>query len=423
VAYPFGYDKERRRRWALLMLVSGYIAIISFLAALEDLRAQERTHEEAIVRQQLKTSEIDLLPYASRGWNQSDPCVHVRSAAAQVGGRMMMAEAKGRRLISATEFAMMHEQDSIPRLPNGVPMILHQTWWSRKLKEKNLVLSSSWLRCMPDFLHVLWDDDEALQLFKDYRPDLVPMMEGYPYGVQRSDVFRYLVLWVYGGLYTDMDYECIQDITDSEGIGSMQHSVFISAAPNPSVDGLAQNTLMASTRGDPFWNHVLETSHMNCGRMYEPELMIRTLVLLGACDTAFRLRPFFGWTGISVLYTTGPKMLSDAINTYSDPETISLLDVRHYNGQMDRGAKDSSEAAEDLNYPCATHAIHRNAAGWTKGGPFPYTDQRLFGKRIPHRLIAILLTEVLLVCLIIGCRVWWASANLGSLMQKDAKVH
>ena len=36
----------------------------------------------------------------------------------------------------------------------------------------------------------------------------------YPYAVQRWDMIRYLILYEYGGIYADLDYECI-DALDS----------------------------------------------------------------------------------------------------------------------------------------------------------------------------------------------------------------
>lgn len=108
---------------------------------------------------------------------------------------------------------------------------------------------------------------------------------------------------------------------------------------------------------------------------------------------------------------------------------IRLLEVQNYNGQMDRGAKDGFDST-DLRSPYCSrsysisskelpdiHVQHtqyivmqlvgqledltRNKfykeifyAICTNKTVLRYTDQRLFGKRIPHRLVAILLTEV-----------------------------
>eukprot|EP00466_Bigelowiella_natans_P001221 jgi/Bigna1/89081/estExt_fgenesh1_pg.C_430071 len=159
---------------------------------------------------------------------------------------------------------------------------------------------------------------------------------------------------------------------------------------------------MASTRGHPFWAHVLSVSAEQCGRMYEPEFFIRIFVTLRLCTLASRVRKFFGWTGISVLSTTGPRMLSQAYERFPVElrSTVRLLEVEVFNGQMDRGAKDDTASEEgsviqDLRFACAQKSIHRNSAGWTKNSAFPYTgDHTVLGKRLPHRLIAILILEI-----------------------------
>jgi len=376
--------------------LSGYVAIVAFLAAYEDSSYQKKLALEETTRQAAASSTIDLLSFAAEGADPGDPCPYV--ARQRLPDARKLANAAGRKVLSGAEFTNLIQSQklAIKTLPNGIPKIFHQTWWARKVSEGKLRLSASWLRCMPDWIHVLWDDNEVRELFQTEFPEALPLFDGYPYPVQRSDIFRYLVLDVYGGLYADMDYECVRDISGFDGIGG-NRTVYVSGAPNPAVDGFAQNTLMASTPNNPFWPHVMKTASQSCGRMWEPEPMTRILTLLGACSLAYRLRSFMGWTGISVLDTTGPKMVSDAIRTYPrSQDMIGILDTDVFNGQMDRGAKDRDEHAMDRDFPCASKAIHRNSAGWTTNSPFPYTGEHtIMGKRIPHRLIAIIILEVM----------------------------
>ena len=50
----------------------------------------------------------------------------------------------------------------IPTLPNGVPMILHQTWRSHELLPQHKPFFSSWDKFLPDgWIHVLWTDEEV----------------------------------------------------------------------------------------------------------------------------------------------------------------------------------------------------------------------------------------------------------------------
>jgi hypothetical protein len=59
---------------------------------------------------------------------------------------------------------------------------------------------------------ILYDDDDMRKMVQAYRPDLLRTYDGFNHPVERADVWRYLVVWVYGGLYVDSDVECMQSI-------------------------------------------------------------------------------------------------------------------------------------------------------------------------------------------------------------------
>lgn len=44
--------------------------------------------------------------------------------------------------------------------------------------------------------------------------------------MERADVFRYLVLWVHGGYYADVDVECLKPIATYQAMhNAMPHGV------------------------------------------------------------------------------------------------------------------------------------------------------------------------------------------------------
>ena len=56
-----------------------------------------------------------------------------------------------------------------------------------------------------------WREDRCFMAgHAEYRD----VYNSYPYAVQRWDMIRYLILYEYGGIYADLDYECI-DALDS----------------------------------------------------------------------------------------------------------------------------------------------------------------------------------------------------------------
>lgn len=69
-----------------------------------------------------------------------------------------------------------------------------------------------WKEHHPDWGYCFWNK-EAIEKFMDgYFPELIPIYNEFRYLVQRRDAIRYLILYHIGGLYVDLDYECLEPI-------------------------------------------------------------------------------------------------------------------------------------------------------------------------------------------------------------------
>ena len=104
----------------------------------------------------------------------------------------------------------------------SIPRIIHQTWKSRQLPEPFRIFQETWRRCHPDWEYRFYDD-AACRIVVESFPALLPIYDGCPHPVQRADIFRYLVVARYGGLYADMDVECLRNI---EPLLAGRHAVF-----------------------------------------------------------------------------------------------------------------------------------------------------------------------------------------------------
>uniref|UniRef100_A0A1I8FSH5 Alpha-1,4-N-acetylglucosaminyltransferase n=1 Tax=Macrostomum lignano TaxID=282301 RepID=A0A1I8FSH5_9PLAT len=62
----------------------------------------------------------------------------------------------------------------------------------------------------PDFAYVLWTDDDAAAFLADKFPVHSAMFSGYAKALQRSDALRYFILSYFGGIYADMDVQCLR---------------------------------------------------------------------------------------------------------------------------------------------------------------------------------------------------------------------
>ncbi len=90
---------------------------------------------------------------------------------------------------------------------NGVyriPRIIHQIWLGSPVPEQYRKWMTSWME-LHGWEYHLWTDKEAAQL-KMYNQDLYERSKNYG---EKSDILRLEILYRYGGVYADTDYECV----------------------------------------------------------------------------------------------------------------------------------------------------------------------------------------------------------------------
>src|SRR6185312_42775 len=94
----------------------------------------------------------------------------------------------------------------------AVPRIIHQLWKDAAIPERYWALCESWRRHHPDWEHKLWTDADLARLVDLRFPQLKSLYDGYARGISRADLVRYLVMAVYGGVYADLDCECLKPV-------------------------------------------------------------------------------------------------------------------------------------------------------------------------------------------------------------------
>ena len=70
----------------------------------------------------------------------------------------------------------------------------------------------SWDKKQPGWSHTFWTDNGAAQFVKNEHPKLLPMYKNYPEDVQRVDVLKYMLMSSVGGVYADIDVECVKKL-------------------------------------------------------------------------------------------------------------------------------------------------------------------------------------------------------------------
>lgn len=141
-----------------------------------------------------------------------------------------------------------------------IPRIIHQVFFSHSgVPAYFSVLSQTWKEKNPDWEYRFWNHNSIEQFMASEFQNLIPLFRSFPYDVQRWHFVRYLILYRYGGLYVDMDYECIKPLdsilSDSLccfGVEPASHAIQYS---EPYIIG---NALMASIPYHDFLDHIIQ---------------------------------------------------------------------------------------------------------------------------------------------------------------------
>jgi len=111
-----------------------------------------------------------------------------------------------------------------------IPRLIHQQWksseestWSEEIKAN----IPSFISNNPDSYHMMWDDSsiqEFVHLF--YPKNVSSMFDILPLPIHKSDLFRYMVLQTFGGVYSDIDTTCLKPV--SSWVKTKQQNMVIS---------------------------------------------------------------------------------------------------------------------------------------------------------------------------------------------------
>ena len=93
-----------------------------------------------------------------------------------------------------------------------IPRLLSQTWKSDALPPRADAFRRGWLTHNPDLQYRLFDNAASRTVVADVAPEHLDAYDAMPFPVMRADVFRYAVIFRDGGMYADIDMECLRPL-------------------------------------------------------------------------------------------------------------------------------------------------------------------------------------------------------------------
>ena len=136
-----------------------------------------------------------------------------------------------------------------------ITKIIHQTYKNHNLPEIYKMCQTEIKKLHPDFEYRFYTDEDMNRLMKTEFPKYYEKFNKLPRMIMKIDMFRYFLMYKYGGLYTDMDYLMFKrfDLLNEKVVIPCNR---VDESGNPVCLG---NCIFASQPNHRFWKILMDT--------------------------------------------------------------------------------------------------------------------------------------------------------------------
>jgi mannosyltransferase OCH1-like enzyme len=151
--------------------------------------------------------------------------------------------------------------------------VIYQTWKTRDNIPKDLaLLREEWMTSHPDYVHILLDDSDLREIVRTIDESYLADYDSFTSNIERVDFARYAIMYLYGGVYADLDTRPLKRIdfwveknVPVLGCEPSEHSRNLYH-----LSRVVCNALMISPPGNRFWLDLMECIRKNYERNYDP---------------------------------------------------------------------------------------------------------------------------------------------------------
>lgn len=133
-----------------------------------------------------------------------------------------------------------------------IPKIIHQIWLGSPVPEVYAPYMKSWQEKHPDWEYRLWIDENISSLFPLYNQVYFEAAENHG---MKSDILRWELLYRFGGVYADMDFECLNPLDELH----YAYDFYTGIQPLDAIFLQLGAALVGSIPGHPILKHCIET--------------------------------------------------------------------------------------------------------------------------------------------------------------------
>lgn len=206
-----------------------------------------------------------------------------------------------------------------------IPRVIYQTWVSKSIPFHMKKCRNKLIRNNPGFRFVLKDDQECRMFISTYYPSALDAFDSLIPGAYKADLYRYIQLYITGGIYLDIKFEPIGSFSFAE----LLDKKFFFTLDQPFFDPM---TISENIRQLNFHFHDLYSSNhskkcwQNKNGIFNGLMIsipknpiLKTCIdrILGNIKTKF-----FGY---NYLYPTGPGLLGEIV-LKDDQKTKEIME-------------------------------------------------------------------------------------------------
>ncbi len=93
-----------------------------------------------------------------------------------------------------------------------VPKIIWQTMKTNRVPAILRDYADTWIENNPEYEYRFLDNDDIIRFIANDFPEYLEAYKKIKYGASKADLWRYLIMYKYGGVYADMDCRCINPL-------------------------------------------------------------------------------------------------------------------------------------------------------------------------------------------------------------------
>ncbi|MDJ0581303.1 glycosyltransferase [Crocosphaera sp.] len=239
-----------------------------------------------------------------------------------------------------------------------IPKIIHQTWKTPDIPSEFYSLQQTWKEHHPDWEYRFWTDEDNRNLIAEHYSWFLPIYDNYDRGIKKANAVRHFIMYHYGGLYVDLDFECLQNfdqlLADKQLVFGLEPPDHLETPGSLSrgFDKLVCDALIASQPLHPFWKHLFD-------------------YLLKYQESP------------DVLDAVSVYLVTRAYNSYPHPETMTILPSNYFYPLTIKASRQDYLKNKDFRQQISpeTYAIHHWSGLWRKEFTLELVKQKLRQRR------------------------------------------